>query len=63
MKLRFLLLFMVITSMICAQEPYQNLVITEARMIEGDFNDCYFEITNMGETDIDSIKVETGNYL
>ncbi len=53
MKLKILLLFIVIVNMVYAQEPYRNLLITEARMIYGDGPDNYIEVTNMGDSDID----------
>ncbi len=53
MKLKLLLLFIGIANLIWAQEPYRNLVITEARLIQGDGPDNYIEVTNMGDSDID----------
>ncbi|HSH19884.1 MAG TPA: hypothetical protein VLA03_05505, partial [Draconibacterium sp.] len=61
MKLKFLLLFIGISSMLWAQEPYRNLVITEARMINGEYNGIYFEITNMGNSDIDLSQIKFAN--
>jgi hypothetical protein len=62
MKLKLLLLFIGIANLIWAQEPYTNLVITEARTIQGDFNNGYLEITNMGDKPIDlkEIKIAKG---
>ena len=61
MKLKFLLLFIVISSAIGAQEePYRNLVIIEAFMAGG-FNEVYFEFTNMGDTGIDLSEISFNN--
>ena len=63
MRLRFLLLFFLIAIFVGAQEPYKNLVITEARTISSGFNDSYLEITNMGVEPIDlsEIKIAKGH--
>jgi len=58
MKLKLLLLFIGIASALWAQEPYRNLVITEARLVAGDFNNGYFEITNMGDVGIDLSEIK-----
>jgi hypothetical protein len=58
MKLKFLLLFVLIANFVWAQEPYKGLVITEAMMIKGNFNNCYLEITNMGESSIDLSEIK-----
>jgi hypothetical protein len=50
MKLKLLLFLMVLAGMLYAQEPYRNLIITEARM-DGQ-NDIHVELTNMGDQDI-----------
>jgi hypothetical protein len=57
MKLKILLLFISITSALWAQEPYRNLVITEAFMAD-DYNEVYFEITNVGESGIDLSEIK-----
>ena len=58
MKLKLLLLFIMIANLIFAQTPYRNLLITEARMVAGDFNDSYVEVTNMGNADIDLSEIK-----
>ncbi len=47
MKLRLLLLMMFLMGVVYAQEPYRNLIITEARM-DGQPN-VHVELTNMGD--------------
>jgi hypothetical protein len=47
MKLKLLLLLMMLTGMIYAQEPYRNLIISEARMDAQ--NNNHVELTNMGD--------------
>jgi hypothetical protein len=46
MKLRLLLFLMLLTGMVYAQEPYRNLIISEARMDAQNTN--HVELTNMG---------------
>ena len=46
MKLKLLLLLMMLTGMLYAQEPYRNLIISEARMDGQPSN--HVELTNMG---------------
>jgi hypothetical protein len=46
MKLKLLLFLMMLTGMLYAQEPYRNLIISEARMNAQ--NDNHVELTNMG---------------
>ncbi|MFC2115066.1 T9SS type A sorting domain-containing protein [Bacteroidota bacterium] len=55
MKLKLLLLFIGLSSMLGAQK-YDSLVITEARVSEG-YNDVYYEITNMGSRPIDLAEI------
>lgn len=59
MKQRFLLLLLLISGMLYAQEPYRNLIITEARMNDTRFN--YIELTNMGNETINLAEFELGN--
>lgn len=50
MKLKFLLLLMMVSGIMYSQEPYRNLIISEARM-DGQ-RDIHVELTNMGDKDI-----------
>ena len=47
MKLKLLLLLLMVAGMLKAQEPYRQLLITEA--IVYDWDDTYFEFSNMGD--------------
>lgn len=59
MKQGFLLLLLLISGMLIAQEPYRNLIISEARMNDTRFN--YIELTNMGNKTINLAEFELGN--
>jgi hypothetical protein len=59
MKQKLLLLLMLISGMLYAQEPYRNLIISEIRGNDTRFN--YVEITNMGTKTINLAEFELGN--
>ncbi|MBW6534325.1 MAG: T9SS type A sorting domain-containing protein [Mariniphaga sp.] len=50
MKLKLLLFLMMLTGMLYAQEPYRNLIISEARM-DGQ-RSIHVELTNMGNQEV-----------
>ncbi len=60
MRLKLLLLLLVISGALYAQEPYRNLIFTEMRGDDTRFN--YIEITNMGNKTVDLAEFEVGNY-
>lgn len=60
MRLKLLLLLLVISGALYAQEPYRNLIFTEMRGDDTRFN--YIEITNMGTKTVDLAEFEVGNY-
>lgn len=59
MKQRFLLLLLLISGMLYAQEPYRNLIISEIRGNDIYWN--YVEITNMGNKTVNLAEFELGN--
>jgi hypothetical protein len=59
MKQRFLLLLLLISGMLYAQEPYRNLIFSEVRMNDPRFN--YIEITNMGNKTVNLAEFEVGS--
>lgn len=59
MKQRFLLLLLLISGMLYAQEPYRNLIFSEVRMNDPRFN--YVELTNMGNKTVNLAEFEIGN--
>lgn len=59
MKQKLLLLLMLISGMLYAQEPYRNLIISEIRGNDTRFN--YVEITNMGNKTVNLAEFELGN--
>lgn len=60
MRLKLLLLLLVISGALYAQEPYRNLIFTEMRGDDTRFN--YIEITNTGTKTVDLAEFEVGNY-
>ena len=59
MKQKLLLLLLLISGMLSAQEPYRNLIFTEVRMDDARWT--YAEITNMGNQDVNLSEFELGS--
>ena len=61
MKLKFLLfLFLISTGILQAQDTIRSLIISEARITNGQIN-CYLELTNVSNENIDLSQFELGS--
>ena len=60
MKIRFLLFFLLFTSLFLeAQQPYKNLIFSEVRMDQN--HHAYVELCNMGDVSVDLSQFEVGS--